>query len=214
MHTPTRTPWSAAEDATLARLHPTHTAKAIAAALGRTASAVDNRIHKLGLKKPAGYANPGCFGKGIKPWNTGTRYQAGGRSAQTRFKPGQMPHNTKPVGSYRINKADGTLQQKIGTAKGSNSRRWRGVHELVWIAAHGPVPAGHVCVFKPGMKTVERDEITLDRIECITRAENMRRNSYHNLPAELAEIVQLRGVINRKINRLAKKEPHEHREHC
>lgn len=121
---------------------------------------------------------------------------------ETRFKAGQMPHNTKQVGEYRINR-DGMLQRKIGSAKGSNSKRWRGVHELVWIAVHGPVPAGHICVFKPGMRTTELNAITADKVECITFAENMRRNSYHRYGKDIARLVQLRGAVTRQINRRA-----------
>lgn len=32
----------------------------------------------------------------------------------------------------------------------------------------------------------------------------MRRNTVHNLPPELAKVVQLRGAINRQINKRAK----------
>ena len=45
------------------------------------------------------------------------------------------------------------------------------------------------------------EEITADRVECISLAENMRRNSYHNYPKPIAELIQLRGALMRKINR-------------
>lgn len=54
------------------------------------------------------------------------------------------------------------------------------------------------------MRTAVLDEITLDRVECISLAENMRRNSYHNYPKEIALAIQLRGVLNRKINHVIK----------
>ncbi|WP_243470316.1 hypothetical protein [Vreelandella lionensis] len=38
-------------------------------------------------------------------------------------------------------------------------------------------------------------------LELISRADLMRRNSYLNLPEPLPQIVQLRGALNRKINR-------------
>jgi hypothetical protein len=138
------------------------------------------------------------FKPGHATWNKGMKgLDIGGKA--TRFKKGQMPHNTAEVGDYRITK-DNTLQRKISSASGNNSVRWRGVHELVWIAAHGPMPAGHICVFKRGMKTVVLEEITADKVECISFAENMRRNSVHNLPKPIAQLVQLRGALVRKIN--------------
>jgi hypothetical protein len=191
-------PWTAAEDAELVRLYPLHSNTEIGVMIGRTEPAILNRAHKLGLKKPAGHTNAGCFKPGQTSWNAGMRgLDIGGKA--TRFKKGQMPHNTADVGEYRITK-DNTLQRKISSASGNNSVRWRGVHELVWIAAHGPMPAGHICVFKRGMKTVVLEEITADKVECISFAENMRRNSVHNLPKPIAQLVQLRGALVRKIN--------------
>lgn len=113
-----------------------------------------------------------------------------------------MPHNTQPIGSYRLTK-DGTLQRKISEDKGNNSKRWRGVHELVWVEVNGPVPLKHIVVFKPGQRTAELEEITIDRVECITLAENMNRNTRHNMPKELSDLIQLRGALNRQINKRA-----------
>ena len=84
------------------------------------------------------------------------------------------------------------------------ARRWVAVHRLVWEAAHGPVPDGHVVVFLPGKRTAELDGITLDVVELVTRRELMRRNSVHQMPKELVELVRLRGVLTRQINTKAK----------
>ncbi len=48
------------------------------------------------------------------------------------------------------------------------------------------------------------EHITLDRLECITRRENMARNTVHNLPKELARLVQLQGAVKRQINKRSK----------
>lgn len=210
-------PWSVEALAILRRRYPHEPTAAIAADLGVTVSACYQKARNLGIKKTAAYLNgpfacrlrrddnPGMgtrFQPGQTPPNKGVKgWQAGGRAVETQFKRGSSPHNTVPVGSYRLTK-DNTLQRKIGTAKGSNSKRWRGVHELVWIAANGPVPAGHICVFKPGMRTNVLEEITLERVECISFGENMRRNSYHNYPKEIALAIQARGALVRKIRRI------------
>jgi hypothetical protein len=78
------------------------------------------------------------------------------------------------------------------------------VHELVWVRANGPVPPKHIVVFKPGMRSAVLEEITVDRVECISLAENMKRNTRHNLPPELNEVVQLRSVLTRQINKRMK----------
>jgi hypothetical protein len=141
------------------------------------------------------------FKPGLTPWNKGQPYDSGGRSHETRFKPGAKPHTTLPLGSLRINK-DGHLQRKVSEARGNNSQRWRGVAELVWVAANGPLPAGHIVIFRPGMRSAVLQDITLDRIECISKAENARRNHPRNKHPELARLVQLKGAITRQVNRI------------
>jgi hypothetical protein len=74
----------------------------------------------------------------------------------------------------------------------------------VWEAAHGPVPPGHAVVFRPGRRSSELARITVDGLELITRAELMRRNTHHNLPPEVSQLIQLRGALNRKIRNRTK----------
>ena len=141
---------------------------------------------------------------GQEPWNKGTHYTAGGRSAETRFKPGVRPHTWVPIGSYRV--VEGlVLVQKVNDLPGPDSVRWKPVSRLVWEAANGPIPDGHAVVFKPGRQTVELAGITPDALECLSRAELMRRNSFRTtLPPEWQKVVQLRGVLTRTINRKTK----------
>lgn len=58
--------------------------------------------------------------------------------------------------------------------------------------------------FKPGMHTVVYGEITVDRLECITKGENMRRNTLHRYPKEIADVIRARAVLNRRINHVEK----------
>lgn len=205
--------WSDEEIAVLVVRYPHEPTGVIAEDLGRNFVQVYNKCHQLGLRKtPEFLSSAGRdriqnlsqvanrFKPGFEPWNKGISFDSGGRSHETRFKPGSNPKNTLVVGSYRIEK-NGILQLKISDSRGNASKRWRSVHELVWIEANGPVPEGHLVIFRRGQTTNKLEEITLDRIECISRSENMRRNSVHNLPKQLAELVQLRGVLNRQINK-------------
>jgi len=100
-----------------------------------------------------------------------------------------------PIGTERLSK-DGYLERKVSDGQPFH-RRWRFVHVLVWEAAHGPVPAGHAIVFVNGDKT----DIRLENLQLVTRADLMRHNSVHNYPAPIPQLVQLRGALNRKINR-------------
>lgn len=214
--------WSDEQIEILRSLYPNFKTEDVACMVGHTTESTYRKAHLLGLAKSSAFLASGASGrldgirggatrfqKGQAPWNKGAKgLRIGGE--QTQFKPGQMPFNTAPIGSYRLDPA-GTLQRKISDANGSNSRRWRSVHELVWIAANGPVPPAHMVVFKPGMRTNVLEEITLDRVECISRVEHMKRHTRHNLPPELNEVVQLRSVLTRQINKRMK---HGQQEHC
>lgn len=208
--------WTDAELEILRRNYPHEQTRLIAQQLGRTESTTYQKALKLGLHKSAEYlASPAAcrldgkigsahrFHKGQASWNKGTHWTAGGRSAETRFKPGQLSGRArqllKPLGTMRVN-ADGYLDQKI-TNEGSGGRRWKAVHRLVWEREHGPVPAGHVVVFKPGRRTTKFEEITLDAVELVTREELMQRNTVHRYPKPIAQLIQLKGAVQRQINK-------------
>lgn len=211
--------WTAEQLDKLRQLYPTTRTADLAKDLQNPIDRVYSKASALGLRKDESFlatSNSGRilrggrlgketqFQAGQAPWNAGLKgFDAGGRSAETRFKAGGKPHTTMPVGSYRINK-DGHLQRKIGEASGANHKRWRNVAELLWIEANGPVPEGHIVIFCPGMRTAVLEEITLDRIECISRADNARRNHPSNKSPELARLVQLKGAITRQVNRIAR----------
>jgi hypothetical protein len=78
------------------------------------------------------------------------------------------------------------------------------VHRLVWEAAHGPIPKGQSCASSEGMKTAVLEEITADRLECITRAEHAKRNHPRSHDPELGRLVQLKGAITRQVNRITR----------
>lgn len=215
-----RRPWSELEREILREFYPDTPAWILAEVLRRGLGGIYNQANSMGLKKaPDWKHNPlsnctsvdpsrgqaGRFPKGNVPFNKGVKgWDSGGRSAQTRFKKGSRPVNTEPVGAYRTDK-QGLLQRKVSHRRGSNSQRWRGVHELVWVEHNGPVPKGCVIVFKEGQRTNRLEDITIQRIECVTRAELMRRNSYHNrYPKEIARLIQLQGALSRKIRNRSK----------
>jgi len=216
--------WSEDDIAWLIALWPDVKSALVAEALGRRLKQCHGMAGKLGLRKSAEYLasadacrlrrddNPGAdhrFKPGMKPWNTGMKgWTAGGRSTETRFKKGRPAHearNYKPIGSLRLSR-DGYLERKItDDQRLFPARRWVGVHRLVWEAANGPVPAGHAVAFLSGQRTTIEAVITLDRLELVSRAELMRRNSYHtNYPPEIRRCIQLRGALVRKINKRSK----------
>ena len=84
------------------------------------------------------------------------------------------------------------------------ARRWVAVHRLVWEAANGPIPEGHVVGFLPGRRSNVLEKITLDALELISRGELARRNHPRSRDPDLAKLVQLKGAITRQVNRIAR----------
>jgi hypothetical protein len=228
---PTKQPWTAGELDMMRNVYPHVPASDLAAMLARPIKSIYQKAHDLGLKKSAyfmasdhsgrvqrGKHDPRMIATRFKPgaaaWNKGIAGSTGHHPAckATQFKPGTSPANTMPIGARRIvSQHKGQFQQleaKTSAAKGNNSQRWTPVARLVWQAAHGPVPSGCIVVFKPGTSTTVEAHITLDKLECITRAENARRNHPRERSPELGHIVQLKGAITRQVNRITR----EHQE--
>lgn len=211
-------PWTEADRAELVALYPHHRTADVARRLGRSVSAVYGMAEKLGLSKTPEYlASPeACrlrrgknvgaatqFRPGMTPWNKGTHFTAGGRSAETRFQPGSQPHNTKPIGAERL--MQGYRQRKV-TDSGYPPGDWMGLHLIVWMEhVHGPLPHNHVIAFRDGNKL----NCDFANLEVVSRTEMMRRNTRHNLPKPLSDVIALRGALNRKLNKL-RREAREH----
>ena len=162
----------------LRQSYPDQSNDAIARALGVSRARVKAKAKHLGLHKSKPYIS----------------------ALQAKRREGNWPGQTAALGSYRID-SYGYLQRKISCEKGHHRKRWRSVHEIIWIEANGPIPPEHMLVFKPGMRTNILEEVTLDRIECITARENLSRNSCNNQPPELRSISRLRGELTKQIKR-------------
>ncbi len=189
-------PWSPQDESDLKRLFPENDIQALIKIFGRAEKAITAKAHKLGLTKADDYVPPrrGCFEKGQKPWNKGIPFNPSG-SEKGRFKPGQKPHTWQPVGSERVTK-EGYLQRKM-TDTGYPPHDWVEVQRIVWEEHFGPIPDGHVVLFKDG----DKRNFDPANLELITRAENMNRNSYHRYGPEIAQLYQLKGALSRKMNR-------------
>lgn len=213
---PKRERWTNKQLALLREWYPHKPAEELQKIVGRDVPSIYAKANKLGLKKTPEYLagphacrlrrddNPGLesrFKPGHEPWNKGKKGVVTG-GEQTRFKKGfrggRALERYQPIGSERVTK-DGYLQRKVNDDL-PLQRRWRAVHVIVWEEANGPLPHGHVVIFKDGNKR----NLELDNLELVSRSELMRRNTIHNLPKEVVEVVQLRGALKRKINRLEK----------
>lgn len=135
--------------------------------------------------------NKGQFAKGQIPWNKGTHFDNG--AVATRFKPGSIPPNHKPVGSIRACSKDGYLYIKVA----EGLYQYKLLHREIWKQHHGEYPPkGSALIFKDGNKK----NCDIENLECLTRKQLMDRNTIHNYPEEIKELTRLRAVITRKIN--------------
>ena len=194
----------------------------LAEAIGRPVDRVLAKANYLGLRKfretiaalarertqrPGHGIHAYRLQAGHVPWNKGRKGMPA-LSPQTVFKKGHRPSKWVPVGTFRVS-PDGILEQKYSDNPGPPGARWRRYALLLWEAEHGPLPTGHIVVFKPGMRTLDPAQITLDKLECISRAENIRRNRIHNLPPEFAEVARLKAALTKAINTRQRKEGRE-----
>ena len=179
----------------------------VAKALNRTVSGVYGKAYSLDIKKSKLHhervmaktsvklkenAKIHRYAKGHEPANKGKKVAVTtyNKCAPTMFKKGNKPHNFKPVGSERITK-DGYVERKI-----ANPKTWKGVHVLVWEAAHGPVPAKHKVIFKDNNKLNNE----LSNLECVSYADAMRRNSIVRYPADLRFAMKTLKKLKKQIN--------------
>lgn len=154
----TRKNWTEADDAIMRERYANTPTKALMPLLNASERAIYARATLLGLKKSAEYLATEAAGrlghgkgkhcrfhKGQTPWNKGRAFDSGGRSHETRFKPGQKPHTWNPIGHERVTK-DGYRERKI-TDTGITRQDYVGLHTLLWREFHGDVPAQAMRLF-------------------------------------------------------------------
>jgi hypothetical protein len=213
----TRRYWTPSELAVVRDMYRDHSTKEIAEKLGRPPLSVYQAADKMGLKKTekflqtVGFQKGHQYGvefqfkKGQAPVNKGMRRPgwAPGRMAETQFRKGGRPHTWRPIGTIQAD-SEGYLRIKVRERDPEMPQRgwhpdvWPLLHRKTWEDHYGPVPEGHAIAFKDG----NRQNCAIENLECIPRAELAERNRMWNrYPRELAEAIQLHGVLKRKLRR-------------
>ncbi len=207
--------WTSEEDVIMRERYPTEDTREIATLLDRTYSMVLNRAFTLGIKKTKEYMQKNGyrvqkfgtahqFTKEHTPFNKGikqTEYmspEAISKTATTRFKKGSKSHNTNPDYFESVRK-DKNGHDYI-FIKSPEHKKMIGKHLYLWELHHGKVPKGYNVVFKD-KNTLN---CTIENLECISNAENMNRNTFHNYPKELTYLIQLKAAVSRQINKQSK----------
>jgi hypothetical protein len=196
------------------RRYPDEDTKIIAADLGITLSKIYNIANKYKVKKSQAYLNnwklsgrgkmieagkAHRFTKGHKSFNTGIsskvymKPESYAKCVHTQFKKGGLPANTKHDGAISLrHDKSGASYYYIRIAKA----KWVLYHNKIWSDAYGPIPKKHIIVFR------DRNSLncTLDNLECISRIENMKRNTIHNYPEDIKKTIKLITKLKKTIH--------------
>ena len=105
-----------------------------------TVASLKGRMHALGLR--TGH-NGGHYRPGHVPWSKGRTWEeymppeSAERSRRTQFKPGQLPHNARPVGDERTG-ADGRVWVHVRQRRAERANdQWEPRARIVWERANG-----------------------------------------------------------------------------
>jgi hypothetical protein len=178
----------------------------IAAIMNRPIGGVNGKAYDLGLKKSFKHMkmlqeiesqkliNSGKrhqFKKGQPSHNKGQKMPADmyEKLKHTMFKPGHKPANIKKVGAIRIDH-EGYTYVKLADAV------WVLKHRHVWEQVNGPVPANHVVIFKDN----NMHNFDINNLQVISQAENMLRNTIHQYPQPIQDIIKLNNKLKKQIN--------------
>ncbi len=183
--------------------------KSLARHIGKSHTGVRGRMRQLGLTIPKELAEQRKAASQRKvghiPFNKGkrqTEYLSAEqieRCRKTCYQKGNIPANTGKDGDIKIRF---NSKRKIYSVWIRLSlANWVKLHVYNFEKANGPVPKGYCVAFK------DRDTLNcdLDNLELISREENMRRNTIHNLPQDLKEVLYTKAQLTRLINSELKK---------
>jgi hypothetical protein len=93
-------------------------------------------------------------------------------------------------GHERICAKDGYVYIRI--AKGKYVLK----HRLVWEQHNGPIPKGHIIIFKDRNKL----NLNIDNLQMVTLRENMLRNTVTKYPIELQQLIKLNNKLKTTLN--------------
>lgn len=174
-----RTTFTEADDQYVTKHYLDMPIKRIADNIGRSYTGVMGALKRLGLELPEEVRDRnslvGRFTKGQNPHNAG---KTGIRvSVKSEFKKGHVPTNTRHDGAITIR-----TERCVKTGKQTKYKyirlamsKWEPLHRHMWRKYNGEIPKRHVIAFIDG-DTMNCD---ITNLECISMAENARRNQNH-----------------------------------
>lgn len=201
--------WTDKEVEKLIRLYPTTLGADLAKMFECRINVLYDKAYKLGLKKDKEFMaevfrermkDPNHGGKKHQfkkvdiPANKGMKQEeymtpaSIDRTKATRFKKGDVPLNTRPIGSERMD-ADGYTLVKV------TDRNWKLKHRLIWEKTYGKIPKGYNIQFKDGNK----QNMDISNLYMISRSNQMNENSITRYPSEVITAIKRISKINKLI---------------
>jgi hypothetical protein len=202
--------WSDKETQQLIALYPHHSGAELSIMLGRKEKAISDKAKSLRLTKTPEYkaklkeihiarvkelGKQYQYKKGRTPHNKGVPMspETFEKIKHTLWQKGSTAFNTKPIGYERLQ------QDKSGHhylyIKYEEGKRLMLKNRYVWQQHHGPIPKDHIIVFRDGNQL----NCDISNLECISKSENILRNSINHQPKELKECIMLLSKINKTI---------------
>ncbi len=148
----------------------------------------------------------GRFEKGHEPWTKGRKLGSHPGSLATQFPPGQKPHNARPIGYEKLN-GDGYVLICVDRPNPFTGARTHMAfkHKELWIAANGPIPAGHV------LKCLDGDKTNCDPANWIAvpqgllpRLNGKSGRNYDTAPAELKPVIMATARLEHKAREIGR----------
>ena len=173
-----------------------------------TESQIANFKTRYGIRSGT---NGGRFEKGHESWNKG-RPQAEWmgadaikRTKATRFKKGQLPHNTRAIGDERVTK-DGYIEVHVGQHRRSRANdQWVLKQRLVWERENGrSLKRDEVVLFADG----DKRNFDPGNLVAVTMAENIELNRINRPYSDRDTLMSALAVVklNQTISSAEKRE--------
>lgn len=180
--------------------------KKIALELSRSSSTLQKQVHILGLTKIVERKKTESrLKKGNVPPNAGKKMEDFMTSETlAKFKANQYKKEHIPHNALADN-TEVTRTYKNGNSyvfvKVTGKRKLISKHRHIWQLHHKKkIPPSHKVVFKDG----NTFNFNIDNLILITNENLMIKNSIHQYPEDLKEVLFIKGAITRRINNIKK----------
>lgn len=178
-------PWTQEEEDLLRERYSSAPMHELCAELNRTDIAIRGRASILGLKR-----------RGSSP-DVKERSRRHSEFMKARRQSGVRNPGVLPIGTTRMQ--GGKLYTKVADTADTRSN-WVRAQRVVWEAAHGPIPDGHMVTFKDG----NRLNLALENLELVSGTTHMARNTIARYPLPYQNAVKALGRFMAKLKRLEK----------